>query len=132
MWLGLAGQDLLVLILSVIKTYIYIYIYIYICVCVCVSAIVHSIFSSTFCMPIAQMVWMVVWLWYCMLTLKLLQKILNFSETMFVSASDPILLDSPYSETCIFFLGFVCWSPLPVTWTGICCGNLQYKDNACY
>ena len=48
--------------------------------------------------------------------------------------SEMMLLSSPYSENIILqdLLGYLHQTFQPAFEPGICYGNLQYKDNACY
>ena len=63
-----------------------------------------------------------------------LQMFSNISQIKCVLISRIILLGSSDSENIILHavIRLSVLNPWPALWLGICCGNLQYKENACY
>ena len=63
---------------------------------------------------------------------ELSAEVLKLYEIKFMPASQTIFLSNLYSEKIISMVLLSClhWAPAPASQLGICCGNLQYKDNA--
>ena len=80
---------------------------------------------------------LLLWWWYdddtACLMLRLLQKLLNFSETKLLPASDINLHGIPYvANTVITVVMRLLITPQFSLLLGICCGSLQHTNKFCY
>ena len=67
----------------------------------------------------------------CKITFRIFQISLKQSLCLYLKL---FYLAAPYSEKINLhvFIRLQYWTPPPVLWPRICCGNLQYKDNSYY